>query len=96
MNAAKLAEKARLFTDNDISAGLTAQVSSVVRLVGVEKVELLDDTIFTNPAAGAIMHSYLSESVASGRGNDAIARELGLVSDLQRFSAWSSPRQVQA
>jgi hypothetical protein len=86
VNAARLAERARIFSEHDISAGLTAQVSSVVRLVGVDKVALLASTIFTNPAAGAVMHAYLRERVESGHSADAIARELGLVSDLQRFS----------
>ena len=96
MNAAAVAETAREFTENDISAGLTAQVASVVRLAGIAEVELLAETIFTNPAAGAVMHSYLSQSVAAGRDSEAIAGELGLVSDLQRLAAVSDPKRRTA
>ena len=92
MNARSVVEQARTFTEHGISAGLTAQVSSVVRFGGVEKVALLSVEMFNNPAAGALMHSYLAESMEKGRDSAAIARELALVSDVQRFTTLSAER----
>ena len=85
MSALTAIEKARTFTEGDISAGLTAQVASVVRMHGAEKVSLLSNHIFNNPAAGSVMHAYLADSLERGGSSKSIADELALVSDLQRM-----------
>lgn len=96
MSALGTVELARTFTDHAIPPGVVGQVASVVRTAGSDKVVLLGAGILSDPDAGRVVFAHLKAGIQAGRSTEALARELELAADLQRFAGLSFPGREDA
>jgi len=91
VSALSAVELARTFTDHAIPAGVVGQVASVVRTAGSAKVALLGAGVLSDPDAGRVVLAHLNAGIRAGRSDEALAHELELAADLQRFAGLSFP-----